>query len=163
MALKWLVNIEGGGGVFVAKSISRWQSGYHNTHPKIPHSEAEAGRELDAIKTHGYFSVMIDERHALQKGTTVPGTIHSLFARLPKQEIPGMTNVGGIGSLLKELAGPTTFSMTIALSRSDGNLQTVVLSLAFEAVQVTNYVASQDGYTFDFMVRGKTREEFLRE
>ena len=75
MALRWIANNYGGCGTFFVHSVSPWFSSQHEFHTLRPTSEAKAALDLDRIKTHGYFSIRVDEKHALAKGTTMPCNI----------------------------------------------------------------------------------------
>jgi hypothetical protein len=157
MALQWLVNLTGGCGNFFAKSVSPWQSGHHRLHSIAPKSEGQVALEFQQIKAHGYFSIMVDERHSLGRGSTMPCNIHWLFVKLgSKDDKPDLFQT--LGHVL-----PGSFPLSIALMRVDGLRSMVVLSLTFEAVQVRNFLPVANGYIFDFMVAGKAHEDFLQE
>ncbi len=53
--------------------------------------------------------------------------------------------------------------MTLAPSKHDGKWDATILSISFDAVQVRNYLPVSNGYIFDFMVAGKTHEQFRKE
>jgi hypothetical protein len=159
MALRWIVNIEGACGNFFAKSVSPWFSAHHENRTIKTENEAQAALQLERIKSHGYFSVTVDEKHALGVGSTVPCNIHWLLAKFQKKDDPEPSLAGLFGP-----APPaSSFPLRLAVDRVYGKTSIVVMSLSFEAVQVRNFLTVRNGYIFDFTVWGKTHEEFLKE
>ncbi len=99
MALRWFAKIDGACGTFFVESVSPWFSGRHQFHTIKPRSGAQAALELNRIKTHGYFSMRVDQKHALAEGTTMPCKIQSLFGRQQRKDEPA-------GLLASVLGGP---------------------------------------------------------
>jgi hypothetical protein len=168
--VRWLISVPTltsfAGEGFFAASFSAFHSGYHSQHNLPPHSDIEAYQVLHKAVTHGYFSIRVNERLALQDDpkTHLPRIIHAFMLRAPNPTKG--THVTDteltIGAVLTGGAPQytDTFPMNITIIRDDRKSQVTVGTVYFQGVKVTGYVAVRDGYIFDFMVTDKFREAF---
>ncbi len=146
MSLEWLILADDGGASpssFIAQVVTPHRSGHILLFGDDPNSEAQAGVAISEIKAHRRFTIMVNEKKALQnQGTTTPVNIHWLLQKFQEHN---------------------SFRITVALLRKQAKTVTTVASISFESVVVTHWRSVPYGYTFEFKATGKIEDTYMKE